>query len=84
MKNGNDIKDGKSMKIFVHKASCTLDEGKVKEYTDLQSCVDEQLMTVDFQGWSPSVIVSKGDDTTKIKCGENCDYEVMIYDDYLE
>ena len=72
------------MKIYVEKASKTWGEGKVKDYPNLQWCIADLFETEDFGGFVPAVIVSKGDDMTKDKCGEECEYEVTIYDDYVE
>lgn len=72
------------MKIYINKASDTWGKGKVKDYQDLQSCIADLFETEDFGGFEPTIIVSKADDMTKDKCGEECDFEVTIYDDYIE
>lgn len=72
------------MKIWVRKARDSWREGKVKEYDNLQDCIDNLLDTEDFGGFEPGVIVARADDMTKDKSGEECDYEVTIYDDYVE
>ena len=72
------------MKAYVERARDCYGEGKVKEYPDLTSCIEEELKAGDFHGWKPSVIVSKGDVITKDKCGEDCDWEITIYDDWIE
>ena len=72
------------MRIYVDKANETWGKGKVKDYPDLQSCIKELLETEDFGRFKPCVIVSKADDMTEDKCGEKCEYEVTIYNDYIE
>ena len=72
------------MKAYVKRASDHWGSGKVKEFKDLQECINTLLETEDFDDCTPSVIVSKADDMTKDKCGERCDYEILIYDDYIE
>ena len=72
------------MKIYVDKASDAWGKGKVKDYPDLQSCINELLETEDFGRFEPSIIVSKADDMTEDECGEKCEYKVTIYDDYIE
>lgn len=72
------------MKVFISKASGSWGEGQVKEYENLQDCIDTLLETEDFGSFEPGVIVGKADDTTKDKCGEACEYEVTIYDTWVE
>ena len=73
------------MKVFVRRASDGWREGKIREYySDIGECIDALLNTEDFGSFDPSVIVSKADDMTKDKCGEECDYEVIIYDTWIE
>ena len=72
------------MKVFVRKASDPWGEGQVKEYENLQDCIDTLLETADFGVFEPGVIVEKADDITKDKYGEACEYEVMIYDTWIE
>lgn len=74
------------MKVFVRKASdCDLwREGQVKEYENLQDCIDTLLETADFRDFKPSLIVEKADDMTKNICGKACEYEVTIYDSWIE
>lgn len=72
------------MKVFVRKASDSWGKGQVKEYENLQDCIDTLLETADFGRFEPGVIVSKADDMTKDKCGEACEYEVTIYDTWIE
>ena len=73
------------MKVFVRKASDSWREGQVKEYENLQDCIDVLLETEDFGSFEPGVVVSKADDMTKDKSGcEDCEYEVMIYDTWIE
>lgn len=72
------------MKVFIRKASDSWREGQVKEYENLQDCIDTLLETADFGSFEPGVIVEKADDMTKDKCGEACEYEVTIYDTWIE
>ena len=72
------------MKIYVDKASDKWEKGKVKDYPNLQWCIADLFETEDFGDLEPAVIVSKGDDITKDKCGEECEYKVTIYDDFVE
>ena len=72
------------MKVYVSKTSDTWGKGKVKEYTDLHECITTLLETEDFGKFDPEIIVSKADDMTESKCGEKCEYEIEIYDDYRE
>lgn len=72
------------MKIFVRKASGSWREGVVKECDNFQDFIDNLLNTEDFGSFEPGVIVERADDMTRDKCGEKCDYEVTIYDDYIE
>ena len=72
------------MKVLVEKASDPFGRGQVKEYENLQDCIDTLLETEDFGRFEPGVIVEKTDDTTELKCGEACEYEVMIYDTWIE
>lgn len=72
------------MKVFVRKASDWWRKGQVKEYENLQDCIDILLETADFGSFDPWVIVAKADDMTKEKCGETCEYEVIIYDTWIE
>ena len=50
----------------------------------MQDCIDTLLETEDFGGFEPGVIVEKADDMTKDKCGEDCEYEIIIYDTWVE
>ena len=72
------------MKVYVSKTSDVWGEGKVKEYKDLQECIETLFATEDFGKCQPEIIVSKADDMSVEKCGEECEYEVEIYDDYRE
>lgn len=72
------------MKIFVRKASDSWREGTVKECDNFQDFIDNLLDTEDFGRFEPGVIVWKADDMTKYKCGEACEYEVTIYDTWIE
>ena len=72
------------MKVFVRKASDSWREGQVKEYENLQDCIDTLFETADFGSFEPGVIVEKADDMTKDRCGEECEYEVTIYDTWVE
>jgi len=73
------------MKIWVHRARDSWREGQAKEYSDLKECIDILLGTEDFGSFEPSVIISKADDMTKELSGrEDCDYDVMVYDTWIE
>lgn len=73
------------MKVFVRKASDPWrKKGQVKEYENLQDCIDTLLETADFGSLEPGVIVRKADDMTNDICGEACEYEVTIYDTWIE
>ena len=72
------------MKIFVRKASDSWREGSVREYADLQDCIDTLLATEDFGSFEPGVIVERADDMTRDKCGEECVYKVTVYDTWIE
>ena len=73
------------MKIWVHKATDEWRKGQLKEYSDLKECIDKLLILENFGSFDPSVIVSKADDMTKEKSGcEDCEYDVMIYDTWIE
>lgn len=50
----------------------------------MQDCIDTLLENADFGSFEPGVIVEKADDMTKDKCGEACEYEVTIYDTWIE
>ena len=73
------------MKVWVHKATGGWREGQLKEYADLKECIETLLGSENFGGFDPSVIISKADDMTKEKSGcEDCEYDVMIYDTWIE
>ena len=73
------------MKIWVHKASKLWREGEIREYSGLEECVKTLLDTEDYGSFEPGVIVSKADDMKKDISGcEECEYDVMIYDTYIE
>ena len=72
------------MKIFVQKASGSWREGIVKESDNFQDFIDNLLDTEDFGGFEPGVIVKRADDMTKDKCGEDCEYEITIYNTWIE
>ena len=73
------------MKVWVHSASDSWRDGKIREYSDLKDCIDTLLNTEDFGSFEPSIVVSKADDMTKEKSGcEDCEYEVMVYDTWIE
>ena len=72
------------MKVFVRKASDLWRKGQVKEYENLQDCIDTMLETEDFGKFNPGVIVEKADDMTKDESGEACEYKVIIYDTWIE
>lgn len=73
------------MKVFVRRASDGWREWEVRTYySDIGECIDSLLINENFGRFDPSVIVSKADDMTTEKCGEECDYEVIIYDTWIE
>ena len=72
------------MKVYVTKTSDEWGTGKVQEYSDLHECITTLLETEDFGRWEPEIIVSKADDMTEEQCGEKCEYEIELYDDYRE
>ena len=72
------------MKVFIKKASDSWEKWQVKEYENLQDCIDTLIETEDFGGFEPEVIVGKADDMTKDKCGTECEYEITIYDTWIE
>ena len=73
------------MKIWVHKASKLCREGEIREYSGLEECVQTLLDTEDYGSFVPEVIVSKANDIKKYISGcEECEYDVMIYDTYIE
>lgn len=72
------------MKVFIRKASSSWRDGQVKEFENLQDCIDTVFETEGFGHFLPAVIVEKADDMTKEKCGEACEYEVTIYDTWIE
>ena len=72
------------MKIYVSRASEPYGTGVAKDYESLGDCVETLLNTENFGTFEPGVIVTKADDMTEEKCGEKCEYEVMIYDTWVE
>ena len=55
----------------------------VKEYENLEACVNELLALDLFGHNSPALVISKPDDCTP-KEATDCDYEVEIYDTWRE
>ena len=72
------------MKIYISRASDSWGKGKVNEYADLQDCISTLLDTETFGDFDAAVIVSRSDDMTMEKCGTETEYEVMIYDTWIE
>lgn len=71
------------MKVFVTKSSRWIPEGEVREYIDLDECIETLLSTEDFGKFAPEVIISRPDDYLPEKA-KSCDYEVEIYDSWRE
>ncbi len=72
------------MKVFVTRASKWLPDGEVREYKDLNECVETLLSNEDFKGFAPGVIISRIDDIILPERAKSCDYEVEIYDSFIE
>lgn len=71
------------MKAYVFKTSEYSKKGEVKEYKNLEDCVDDLLANEDFHGYEPELVVSKPNSITS-EIGRSCDYEVEIYDTWRE
>lgn len=71
------------MKIFVTRSSEWRASGTVKEFEDLDSCINTLLETEDFGDYEPEVIVSKVSNPMFEKEKE-CEYAVEIYDTWRE
>jgi hypothetical protein len=71
------------MKVYVHRSSGWTKDGEVREYEDLETCVKTLLETENFHNWSPELIISKIDDLVP-DFGQNCDYQIEIYDAWRE
>jgi len=73
-----------TMKVYVRKTSDAFGTGTVREYADLDECIETLLSFENFGGWYPELIVSRPDDITLKVCPEKCEYEVEIYDSWRE
>ena len=71
------------MKVFVTHSNGWSRDGQVREYENLESCVNTLLETENFNNWEPSVIISKIDDLVP-DFGKECEYQVEIYDSWRE
>ena len=70
------------IKVCVRKSS-DWNYAEVRQYKDLEECVEKLLSTENFYGWEPSVVVYHTGDLTP-KEMRDCDYEVEIYDSLRE
>ena len=68
------------MKFFVTRSSKWLRDGEVREYDNLEVCLETLFNTEDFGGSEPELIISKPDDLKS----KECDYEIEIYDTWRE
>ena len=76
------------MKIFVYEAWDCI-KSKIVECESLEKCCDDLLETEKFYNWLPSLIVSKPEYYIKTHMNlpgdcADCDYVVMIYNNYIE
>ena len=72
------------MKIYISKASEPWGLGKVNEYSGLQECIETLLNNEKFGTFEPAVIVTKPCEMIMDRIGEKAEYEVIIYDTYIE
>ena len=72
------------MKVYVERSSDPWGKGTVREYADLDECIETLLATEDFGKWYPEIIVSRPDDITVKKIGEKVEYEIELYDSWRE
>lgn len=71
------------MTVFVTRSSGWSSEGEIREYKDLDECVETLLKTEDFGKFAPELIISRPDDLLPERA-KSCDYEVEIYDTWRE
>ena len=71
------------MKVFVTRSSGWSSEGEIREYKDLDECVETLLKTEDFGNFEPGLVISRPDDLRPER-EKSCDYEVEIYDTWRE
>ena len=71
------------MKFFVTRSSERRKDGEVREYDNLDECIETLLNTEDFGSFEPGLIISRADDFYPEKLKE-CDYEIEIYDTWRE
>ena len=71
------------MKFFVTRSSKWRKDGEVREYDNLDECIETLLNTEDFGSFEPELIISRPDDFYPEKSKE-CDYEIEIYDTWRE
>lgn len=71
------------MKVFVTYSSKWARDGEVREYESLETCVKTLLETEDYRKRKPHIIISMIDQLTP-DFGQDCEYEIEIYDTWRE
>ena len=70
------------MRFFVTRSSEWRSDGEIREYDNLEECIETILNTENFGMFAPELIISRPDDF--LKKSEKCDYEIEIYDTWRE
>ena len=70
------------VRIYITKTS-DWNYRNVKDYENLEACVNELLASDAFHDSSPELVISKPDDCVP-KEADDCDYEVEIYNTWRE
>lgn len=75
------------MKVFVTKSSKSLIDGEVREYKNLEECVNTLLEKENYGRFSPELVIGKPETLERFMCTEeakDCKYVVEIYDTWRE
>ena len=71
------------MKVFVTRSSKWTRDGEVREYENLETCIKTLLETEDYGKWKPQLVISTIDQLIP-DFGQDCEYEIEIYDTWRE